>query len=558
MSKAKKDRNIKTDRRWAEGAIVYQVYPRSFYDASGDGIGDIRGVTEKLAYLVELGVNAIWLSPFYPSPMADFGYDVADYCDIDPIFGTLKDMDELIEKAHKKDIKIIVDLVPNHTSDEHEWFRQSKQSHEDPYSDWYIWKDPSGHDADGKPLPPNNWLSIMTGGPAWEWEASRQQFYLHTFDVRQPDLNWANKAVREAIKDAMRFWLDRGVDGFRVDAVPYMAKDPLYRDEPSNPHHSGGPGAHYNSLLHPYNHGWPPMYAYLSEMAAVLKESKYAQADRFMVTEAYPETHNSVEEYLEFYEGMDAEVAAPFIFEGMCIPWQAEPWQKFLTTFHKTIAEFSPHCVASYAFGNHDQPRLVTRFGEPAARSSAVMLLTLPGMAFIYNGDEIGMKNGTIPPEMVQDPAALDGSGRDPERTPLQWSGAPNAGFTTAKSSWLPVADDYRTHNVETESANPDSFLSLYRKLGKLRNQSDALRYGGIEVLDSGHDDVLAFRRFSSDSAESYITLVNFSKAKVQIKPGLLPDTAKLIVSSHSGHALSKRKMKTFELLPCEGALLKL
>jgi alpha-glucosidase len=274
-----------------------------------------------------------------------------------------------------------------------------------------------------------------------------------------------------------------------------------------------------------------------------------------MVTEAYPETHNSVEEYLEFYEGMDPEVAAPFIFEGLCIPWQAEPWQKFLATFHKTIDSFSPHCVASYAFGNHDQPRLVTRMGEPAARSSAVLLLTLPGMAFIYNGDEIGMKNGVIPRELVQDPAALEGYGRDPERTPLQWSDAPNAGFTTAKSAWLPVADDYRTHNVETETASPDSFLSLYRKLGKLRNQSEALRYGSMEVLDSGHHDVLAFRRHSDD--ESFTILINFSKAKVAIKPGVLPDKSKLLVSSHSGHALAKRKVENFKLLPYEGALLK-
>jgi alpha-glucosidase len=211
--------------------------------------------------------------------------------------------------------------------------------------------------------------------------------------------------------------------------------------------------------------------------------------------------------------------------------------------------------VASYAFGNHDQPRLVSRMGEPAARSSAVLLLTLPGMAFIYNGDEIGMKNGIIPPDMVQDPAALDDSGRDPERTPIQWSDAPNAGFTTAKSAWLPVADDYRSHNVETEKANPDSFLSLYRKLGKLRNETDALRYGGIEVLDSGHDDVLAFRRYSG--ADSYITLVNFSKAKVEIKADLLRDKAKLLVSSHSGHALAKRKAKNFHLLPYEGVLLR-
>src|SRR6185312_12642978 len=264
-----------TTHRWPEGAVVYQIYPRSFYDANGDGIGDISGITVKLDYLKDLGVNAIWLSPFYTSPMADFGYDVADYCDVDPIFGQLSDMDVLLAEAHKRGIKIIVDLVPNHSSDEHKWFHQSRQSREDPYSDWYIWRDPKGHDKQGKPIPPNNWVEHFSGGSAWEWEPSRQQFYLHLFDVKQPDLNWANEEVREAIKSVMRFWLDKGVDGFRVDAVVYMAKDPLFRDEPPNPHYKPGVNHPFEALQHVNIRSWPPLYAYLSEMAAVLKEEKY-------------------------------------------------------------------------------------------------------------------------------------------------------------------------------------------------------------------------------------------------------------------------------------------
>ncbi|HEX4774272.1 MAG TPA: alpha-amylase family glycosyl hydrolase [Candidatus Saccharimonadales bacterium] len=504
----------KTDtqkHRWPEGAIVYQIYPRSFYDSNGDGIGDIPGIIKKLDYLKDLGVNAIWLSPFYPSPMADFGYDVADYCDVDPIFGELEDMDELLKEAHKIGVKVIVDLVPNHTSDEHEWFRQSKQSREDKYSDWYVWKDPKGHDRYGQPIPPNNWLELLTGESAWQWEPERQQFYLHSFDIKQADLNWSNPEVREAFKEIMRFWLDRGVDGFRVDAVSFMAKDPQFRDEPLNPHYKPGPHTwKYLKLEHPYNQGWPPMYAYLSEMAAVLKEPKYSHSHRFMVTEAYTNGDDPVPEYLAFYEGMDPEVAAPFNFEGLKLPWRADMWRKFLKNFHTALDDFSPLCVPSYAFGNHDQNRLASRLDEPAARAAAVLLLTLPGMAFIYDGDEIGMQNGHIPPELVQDPGAKGGFGRDPERTPLQWSPAPNAGFSTSSQTWLPVADNYKTVNVETESQDPDSFLSLYRQLTQLRNTSKSLRYGNLEVLDIGDDKVLCFTR--TEARQRHLVLVNFSK----------------------------------------------
>ena len=515
--------------RWPEGAIVYQVYPRSFYDSNGDGIGDIPGVTKKLDYLKDFGVNAIWLSPFYPSPMADFGYDVSDYCDVDPIFGELADMDELIKEAHKRDIKIVVDFVPNHSSDEHEWFRQSRQSREDKYSDWYIWRDPKGHDKKGQPIPPNNWIEVLAGGPAWEWEPARQQFYLHSFNVHQPDLNWSNPEVREAMKEAMRFWLDKGVDGFRVDAVHFMAKDPLFRDEPKNPHYKSGDWP-YTALEHPNNHGWPPMYAYLSEMAAVLKEEKYAHSERFMVTEAYPDAEDPIEEYLEFYEGMDPEVAAPFNFEGLSLPWKAQAWRDFLKSFHPALEAFDPQCVASYAFGNHDQARIVSRMGESAARSAAVLLLTLPGMVFIYNGDELGMKNGKIPPELVQDPADMGGTGRDPVRTPMQWTPGKNADFSTAERTWLPLAGNYKTHNVETESKDPGSFLSLYRKLTKLRNQSGVLRHGSFHVIDTGHKDILGFMRTNEE--QSFTVLVNFSDKPCSVTLKLKHSLGKLYVSS--------------------------
>jgi alpha-glucosidase len=539
--------------RWPEGAIVYQIYPRSFYDASGDGIGDIPGITKKLDYLKDLGVNALWLSPFYPSPMADFGYDVADYCDVDPIFGNLSDMKKLVDKAHKRNIKIIVDLVPNHSSDEHEWFKESKKSRNNQYSDWYIWRDAKGKDKSGKPIPPNNWLDIFTGETAWEWSPSREQFYLHSFDVHQPDLNWPNPAVREGIKSAMRFWLDMGVDGFRVDAVRFMGKDPMFKDNPKNPDHVPGQGSNYGSIKHIYSQGRPQLYAYLAEMAAVLKEDPYKKSLRFMVTESYPETHEPVREYMAFYEGMDPEVAAPFNFEGLSLPWEAEPWAKFLDKFHRALDGFNQLCVASYAFGNHDQHRLATRLGDPAARSAAVLLLTLPGMAFIYNGEELGMVNGHVPPEMVHDPAAKGGAGRDPERTPLQWTDEKNAGFTSANKPWLPVTKDYKTQNVKTESKDPGSFLSLYKNLTKLRNKSDALRRGDFKLVKTNHDSVLGFER--SYGKKRFVVLVNYSEELAEAKLPASVEIGRFELSSDATTLHKETKNNTVHLLPNEAAV---
>jgi alpha-glucosidase len=543
-----------SQHRWPEGAIVYQIYPRSFNDSNGDGIGDIPGIIQKLDYLKDLGVNAIWLSPFYPSPMADFGYDVADYCGVDPIFGKLSDMEDLLKAAHKRGIKIIIDLVPNHTSDEHEWFRQSRQSREDPYSDWYIWHDPKGHDKAGTPTPPNNWVNVFSGESAWKWVPGRQQFYLHSFHTGQPDLNWSNPEVREAIKAAMRFWLDKGVDGFRVDAVPFMAKDPKMRDDPKNPHYKDGDNP-YGALEHVNSNGWPAVHAYLNEMASVLKEPAYQRSERFMVTEGYPRTADTITEYLAYYEGMDPQVAAPFNFEGLSLPWQAEPWRKFLSKFHTALDAFSPLCVPSYAFGNHDQWRIVTRLGEDAARSAAVLLLTLPGMSFIYNGDEIGMKNGKIPPDFVQDPGAAGGDGRDPERTPLQWSGGKNAGFTTAQTPWLPIADNYETYNVETELKDPRSFLSLYRQLGSLRNKSRSLRYGTFEIMETTEPKVLAYTRTAH--GKKHTVLINFSREaqSTMLEPGTT--LGKFVLSSHPETKLKKSSGSTLHLQPHEAVVFK-
>jgi len=517
---------------WAEGALVYHIYPRSFQDSNADGVGDLLGVIKRMDYLKELGVNAIWLSPFYPSPMADFGYDVADYCNVDPMFGTLDDFKQLMAEADRRDIRVMIDLVSNHTSDEHIWFKESRKSRDhttNPFNDWYIWRDsvaPAGSDTQ---QPPNNWRNALTGGPAWEWDDTRQQYYLHSFDIHQPDLNWSNPTVRAAIKQAMRFWLDLGVDGFRVDAVYWMAKEPLMSDDPGNPSFVEGEDLPYHALRHDNSRGWPAVYAYLSEMADVLHEEQYKDKQRFMVTEAYPEGHNPLVEYLNFYVGMDPKVAAPFNFEGLTMPWDASTWRKFLRAFHHALNQIDPHCVASYAFGNHDQPRIATRIGEAAARSASVLLLTLPGMVFLYYGDEIGMKNVVIPKDMVQDPAAkgdvirgdLQPQGRDPERTPMQWTAAKNGGFSDAASTWLPLAPDYEQCNVEAQLADPDSLLNLYKKLGTMRSQSDSLKHGQLKVLEVDSPYVLGYSREHTDSdVQAYVVLVNFSGEPVTCSLG--------------------------------------
>lgn len=512
---------LQTNSRWPEGAIVYHVYPRSLQDSNGDGIGDLRGITSRLDYLKSLHIDALWLSPFYPSPMADFGYDVADYCNVGKIFGTLDDFRELLAAAGKRDMKVIIDLVPNHTSDEHPWFRASRQSLSNGYSDWYVWR--NGHyDENGNRQPPNNWLDALTGRSAWQWDVGRQQYYLHSFHKRQPDLNWANPAVREAMKEVMRFWLDLGVDGFRVDAVYWMAKDPLLRDDAPNEEYIEGEDPLYEALKHDNSSGWPAVYSHLNELASVLKEETYQRKARFMVTEAYPERHNPVADYMAFYEGVDPQVAAPFNFEGVSLPWQAHAWHRFLKSFHDALLAESPLCVASYAFGNHDKPRLVSRIGPESARSAAVMLLTLPGMAFIYYGEELGMQDVPIPPDKIQDPAALGDpakdQGRDPQRTPMQWSADAYAGFSDATEPWLPVAADYKTVNVDVQTRDQASFLSLYRRLGSLRHTVPALRYGSIEVLDLKNPSTLAYRR--SYKGDSLLVLINFVGKEVEIELG--------------------------------------
>ena len=538
-----------TSHRWSDGAIVYQIYPRSLQDSNGDGVGDLQGIIQRLDYLQTLGVNALWLSPFYPSPMVDFGYDIADYCAVDPLFGTLDDFRALLAAAHARDIKVMVDLVVNHTSDDHAWFQESCTSRDNPKADWYIWKDGSVDAETGMRTPPNNWRDALVGASAWEWDEARQQYYMHSWHKRQPDLNWANKQVREAVKDVMRFWLDMGVDGFRADAVDWMAKDPMFRDDSPNPDYLEGDDSPYDALMHNNSRGWPTEYAYLAAMTGVFEEPAYRDQHKFMVAETYQERHNPADAYVAFYGGIDPELAAPFNFEGLYLGWDAAKWHRFLRAFHGGLRNISRYCIPSYAFGNHDNPRMVSRLGEAAARSAALMQLTLPGMIFIYYGEEIGMRSYDLPREVMQD---VYYKSRDPERTPMQWDATLNAGFSEAASTWLPVAPDYATNNVAAQQTDPHSFLALYRQLTALRNGSAALRHGSIELLDLDTSDVLGYLRKDA-SGEAYLVLINFSNDSAVCDPGLA--VGEFLLSSDPQTQLAHVTEGGIQLLPHEGAL---
>lgn len=531
------------------GRVVYQIYPRSFYDANGDGIGDIPGITAKLDYLGDgttnsLGVNMIWLSPFYPSPMADFGYDISDYCNIDPIFGTLDDFRELIAQTHKRGMKLMIDFVVNHTSHEHAWFLESRSSRHNSKRDWYIWRSPK---PDGSP--PNNWLSVF-GGSAWTLDESTGQYYMHSFLDAQPDLNWAHPEVREAIQSVIRFWLDLGVDGLRCDAVDWMAKDPQFRDNPENPHYLPGIDDPYHQFHRSHSQDGPDRFFYLHEMARVVKE----YPGRFMVTETYPDRTNVVSEYLNLYDNYLSDVSAPFNFEGMYLPWNAQAFKAFVD---KLQAGLKPGHLPIYVLGNHDKSRLVRRIGPAAARTAAMMLLTLPGAAFIYYGDELGMTDVPIPPDRVQDPFEKRvpglGLGRDPERTPMQWSNAAHAGFSKHKP-WLPVGSNHPTVNVETELQDPKSLLSLYRNLIHLRNFSPMLQSGRYLPLELGHPDVFGYVR--DHNGHGLAIVLNFSDQPAAVNTKL--GHGALMYSTYADREGLPLNLSSISLRPNEGQVITL
>ncbi|MBX6340831.1 MAG: alpha-amylase, partial [Thermomicrobiaceae bacterium] len=465
------------DYLWWQKGIIYQIYPRSFMDADGDGIGDLLGITSRLDYLRWLGVDAIWISPIYPSPMADFGYDVADYTSIHPLFGTMDDFDRLLAEAHGRGLKVILDYVPNHTSDEHPWFIESRSSRDNPKRDWYVWRDPA---PDGGP--PNNWLSVF-GGPAWEWDERTGQYYYHAFLVKQPDLNWRNPELRRAMLDVLRFWLDRGVDGFRVDALWFLLEDERLRDDPPNPDWEPGSDP-YHSILPVYSSDLPEVHDVVAEMRRVLDE----YPERLMIGELYL----PIPRLVAYYGAGGAGAHLPANFHLILTAWDAARIRALIDTYEGFLPAYA---WPNWVLGNHDRSRIASRVGPEQARVAAMLLLTLRGTPTMYYGDEIGMRDVLIPPDRVQDPLERNvpgiGLGRDPERTPMQWEPGPNAGFTTGEP-WLPLADDYQTCNVEVEREDPRSMLSLYRRLIALRRAEPALHVGSYAPVPA-EGSVLAY-----------------------------------------------------------------
>ena len=462
---------------WWQRGVIYQIYPRSFQDSNGDGIGDLPGIRIRLEYLAALGVDAVWISPIYPSPMADFGYDVADYCNVDPMFGMLDEFKQLMDRAHQLGLKVLLDFVPNHSSDRHPWFEESRSSRDNPKRDWYLWRDAA---PDGGP--PNNWLSRM-GGSAWEWDEHTGQYYYHAFLREQPDLNWRNPQVRRAMDDVLRFWLDLGVDGFRVDVLWLLIKDVQFRDNPPNPAYSAGEPEHHR-LLQRYTEDQPEVHDIVRSMRATLRE----YGERVLIGEIYLPVAQLVQYYGASGDGADM----PFNFQLLNAKWNARDLASMIQAYDSALPE---HAWPNWVLGNHDNPRVASRVGIAQARVAAVLLLTLRGTPTLYYGEEIGVTDGAIALNEIQDPAELRqpgiGQGRDPERTPMQWdSSLPHAGFTQGRP-WLPVDT---TTSVRDQDNDVSSMLSLYRSLLVLRRSHAALVQGTIENI-AAHGEVLTYER---------------------------------------------------------------
>jgi alpha-glucosidase len=472
-----------SDEFWWRHGIFYQIYPRSFQDSDADGVGDIKGIIDRLPYLQALGVDAVWLSPIFPSPMADFGYDIADYTGIDPLFGTMEDFDALASAAHEGGLKLILDLVPNHTSDQHPWFIESRASRDNPKRDWYIWRDPA---PDGGP--PNNWMSEF-GGSAWAYDEATGQYYYHAFLGQQPDLNWRNPAVRKAIYDVMRFWLRKGVDGFRVDVIWHLIKDAEFRDNPPNPHFREGRPPH-EQILTQYSTDQPEVHDVIAEMRGVVDEF----GARVLIGEVYLPLHRLVA-----YYGNDlAGAQMPFNFALLSTLWSARSIEKIISDYERALPFGA---WPNWVLGNHDRPRVASRVGREQARVAAMLLLTLRGTPTLYYGDEIGMRQVAIAPDQVRDPFEKNvpgiGVGRDGCRTPMQWDATTFAGFS-ATQPWLPLADDFLHENVVNLDADARSILSLYRALIGLRKQLPQLVTGSYEPI-AAEGDILLYRRRDND-----------------------------------------------------------
>ena len=512
---------------WWQSAVIYEIYPRSFQDRNGDGIGDLDGIIQRLDYLVKLGVDAIWVAPIYRSPMADFGYDVADYCSIDPIFGTMPDFDRLLEEAHRRDLKLILDFVPNHSSDQHPWFIESRSSRESSKRDWYLWRDE-----------PNNWMSNF-GGSGWEWDERTKQYYYHSFLKEQPDLNWRNPEVRTAMYDSLRFWLDKGVDGFRVDVMWLIIKDDQYRDNPPNPQYGVGQSSG-NSFLPVYNSNRPEVHDLVAEMRALIE----SYPGRVLIGEIYLPLKD-----LMTYYGQDLKGAnLPFNFLLLQTAWNAQAVAQVISEY---MGVLPPGAWPNWVLGNHDNARIATRVGVLQAPIAAMLLFTLPGTLTIYYGEEIGMTNVLIPPDDVQDPAEKNqpgiGMGRDPERSPMVWDRSIAAGFTRGRP-WLPLGPDHWTVNVEVEERNEASVLNLYRKLIALRRSHSVLVVGVVRSLTVS-ENLLSFER--ATDTERLRIILNFGHDPIQAAT-----EAGIVIAGTDSHRNMERVNNLVDLQGSEGLVI--
>ena len=525
----------RTGLAWWQSGAIYQIYPRSFADSNGDGVGDLPGIRSRLDYLNDgtdesLGIGTIWLSPFYRSPMADFGYDIADYTDVDPLFGTLGDFDDLLRDAHQRGIRVVIDWVPNHTSDQHPWFVESASSRDNPKRDWYVWRDPAPGGG-----PPNNWQSAFAAvGPAWTFHEPTGQYYLHSFTPQQPDLNWDNAEVEAAMHDVLRFWLSRGVDGFRIDVIYKIAKDPELRDnEPDRRH----------------DEDWPTIHDRLRRIRSVIDEYD----DRMIAGEVYLLDLHRLVEYIN--TGDQLHLAHNFVF--FHLPWRA-------AAFRASVEEFVALAAAAawpaWFLENHDHSRVATRYaagpgtGERRARTAALMICTLRGTPFIYYGQELGLPDARIPPDRI-----VDVDGRDPERAPMPWQrpsqAGPGAGFTTGKP-WLPVVTDAERLCVEAQQNDPASTLTFVRRLLRLRLREPALQSGTQRPVEAP-PDIFCFER--EHLGRRFLVALNFTSLSLPLGPRQEAGRpAEVVLSTSPGRDLGAVQLRDLVLEPDEGLVLHL
>lgn len=525
---------------WWQRGVIYQIYPRSFQDSNADGIGDLAGITSRLDYCQRLGVDAIWLSPIYPSPMADFGYDVADYTNIDPVFGTLEQFTELVAQVKRRGMKLILDFVPNHTSEQHPWFLQSRSSRTNPKRDWYLWHDPA---PDGGP--PNNWLSQF-GGSAWQWDPMTGQYYYHAFLAAQPDLNWRNLEVRAAMYEVLRFWLRLGVDGFRVDALWQLIKDDQWRDNPPSPDFRASQQPPHHSQIPLYTADRPEVMQVSAEMRRVVDELE----DRVLIGEIYL----PVERLVAYYGARLDGVHLPFNFQLLQSRWNARAIAALIDEYERALPAGG---WPNWVLGNHDIGRIASRLGTLQARVAAMLLLTLRGTPTMYYGDELGMTNTDVPPERTQDPFEQNvpglGVGRDPARTPMQWTSGQHAGFSACEP-WLPVSSNSQVVNVAVEDTEPTSILALYRELLRLRRSSAALTLGSYEPI-AMTGALLAYLRRAPESC--LLIALNLGSAPFELDLASLRMAGRVLLSTHMDRA-DRSLLEGIALRADEGVIVEL